>query len=176
MKPATFKKVSIFVVILASFYVLWQLLPGAMQKTYTNWQPATTTPPSLATTTAVLSAVINGFTPIKAPGGIIKAIVASTSAEEAKGLSGRDALPADQGMIFLFDKPGNYGFWMPDMKFAIDMIWIKADKTVAGITSDVLPDSYPTVFFPPTPISYVLELTNGGAARFGIATGTQLVF
>jgi uncharacterized membrane protein (UPF0127 family) len=103
-------------------------------------------------------------------------LVASSSEQQSLGLGQRDSLPAGEGMLFPFSAPGNYGFWMKDMRFPLDMVWVLPDKTVAGVTADIPADSYPTVFFPPLPISYVLELNRGDAAALGIATGTQLVF
>ncbi|MDE2037990.1 MAG: DUF192 domain-containing protein [Patescibacteria group bacterium] len=114
--------------------------------------------------------------PIKAPRGTIRAFVASTSDEQEKGLGDRASLPADEGMLFPFAAPGDYGFWMKDMRFDLDMVWISADKRVAGVARGVRADSYPEVVYPPSPISYVLELDAGRAAELGIATGTRLVF
>jgi len=113
---------------------------------------------------------------LKAPRGIINAEVASTSLEQAKGLGDRKLLAAGRGMLFPFTYPGDYGFWMKDMHFPIDMVWISSDKKVAGVTLRVFPETYPTVFYPPAAISYVLELNAGEADAFGIATGTQLAF
>ena len=113
---------------------------------------------------------------VTAPNGTIRSFVVDRDDLRQKGLGGRDGLEDDEGMIFIFPEPGPYGFWMKDMHFAIDMIWIDNEKKVAGILSDISPDSYPDIFVPPRPIVYVLELTAGGAEKFGIATGTQLVF
>jgi uncharacterized membrane protein (UPF0127 family) len=113
---------------------------------------------------------------LKAPNGTLQIEVASTSLQQAKGLGNRPSLPADRGMLFPFMYPGDYGFWMKDMHFPIDMVWISSDKKVVSVTPNVSPDSYPTVFYPPGAISYVLELNAGAAKEFGIATGTQLVF
>ncbi len=57
-------------------------------------------------------------------------MVAKTEADREKGLSGRNSMPQTEGMIFLFDKPDNYSFWMKDMKFPLDMIFINKDKIV----------------------------------------------
>ncbi|MBU6231731.1 DUF192 domain-containing protein [Patescibacteria group bacterium] len=115
-------------------------------------------------------------TPISAPLGTIHAAIATTSADQEKGLGDRDQIAADQGMLFAFNAPGDYGFWMKDMRFPLDMVWILSNKKVTGVTYDIPADSYPTVFYPPLAVSYVLELPAGSAAKFGIATGTQLGF
>lgn len=115
-------------------------------------------------------------TSIKAPLGIIDAEVASSSADQATGLSFRTSLLPAHGMLFPFAYPGDYGFWMKDMRFPIDMVWISSNKRVVSVTEDVLPSTYPTVFYPPVAISYVLELNAGAARTYGIATDTQLAF
>ena len=113
---------------------------------------------------------------IQTPRGSIRAMVASSSAEQELGLGGRDTLPRDEGMLFPFPYPGDYGFWMKDMRFPIDIVWILSNKRVVSVTADVRPDTYPAIFYPPLAISYVLELDAGAADEFGIATDTQLVF
>ena len=79
-------------------------------------------------------------------------------------------------MLFPFAVPGRYGFWMKDMRFSLDMVWISSDKRVVMVSSDVSPDTYPLVLYPPSDISYVLELNADSANKFGIATSTKLVF
>ncbi len=118
----------------------------------------------------------NAASSIKAPLGNISVEVASTSVDREKGLGGQTSLEAGKGMLFIFPSPDTYGFWMKDTYIPLDMIWIDANKKVAGIASDILPDTYPKVFSPPVPILYVLEVNAGAAKNFGIATGTQLVF
>ena len=117
-----------------------------------------------------------GAIPLSAPGGQMFVFVATTSADQEEGLSGRQSLPADQGMLFVFDQPGSYEFWMKDMNFPLDMVWINEDKTVAGVTADLSPDTYPDTFLPPNDIKYVLEINAGAAGEFGMATGTPLRF
>jgi len=58
-------------------------------------------------------------------------LVSKTQEDREKGLSGRDFLPQDEGMIFLFDKPDYFSFWMKGMKFPLDMIFINNSKIVA---------------------------------------------
>ncbi len=115
-------------------------------------------------------------TVIQAPGGIIKAEIATSSQDLERGLSGRVSIDADHGMLFVFPEAASRGFWMRNMFFPIDIIWIDKNKTVIGITKDVDPDTYPNIFFPPAPVRYVLELNAGYAEENGIASGTPLTF
>lgn len=88
----------------------------------------------------------------------IIAEIADTKEKRGLGLSGRPALPADGGMLFVFDQPGNYGFWMKDMNFPIDIVWLDANKKIIGTTKNLQPKSYPQIFYPPAPIKYALEI------------------
>src|SRR5476651_1827173 len=57
--------------------------------------------------------------------------VATTSAQQQQGLSGRASLPKNQGMLFIFQTANRYPFWMKDMKFNLDMIFINNNKIVS---------------------------------------------
>ncbi len=96
--------------------------------------------------------------------------VADEPVERYQGLSGREKLDDGGGMLFIFEKPDLYGFWMKDMRFSIDIIWIKRGR-VAGISEKLDPSSYPKLFYPPEPVDYVLEISSGEASRRGIKVG-----
>src|SRR3989338_6103217 len=63
-----------------------------------------------------------------------------------RGLSGRSALLENQGMFFVFEKESDYGFWMKDMLFPIDIIWIDKNFKINHIENEVKPETYPKVF------------------------------
>jgi uncharacterized protein len=94
--------------------------------------------------------------------------------ERARGLSGRRSVPQDYGMLFVFDTPGNYGFWMKDMFVSIDILWLANDGTILAIEDSVSPSTYPKSFHPPKPVKFVLELRAGEARRLGWGIGTQI--
>lgn len=73
--------------------------------------------------------------------------MASTDAERKKGLSGRDGLAEDEGMLFVFDSEGYYGIWMKDMNFPIDIAWLNKDKKIIYIESNVVPETFPKGFY-----------------------------
>ncbi len=100
--------------------------------------------------------------------------MADTEEKRVQGLSGRPSLESNRGMLFVFDEVGSYGFWMKDMHFAIDIVWISADLRVAGVSKNAQPESYPNIFYSPTPIKYVLELNSGESEKLGIDTGSEL--
>jgi uncharacterized membrane protein (UPF0127 family) len=103
--------------------------------------------------------------------------VARGKQEQQRGLGGRACIDTDQAMLFVFEKPGHYSFWMKDMLFSIDIIWISADRKVVGIENQVEPSTYPDGFVNKgQPAKYVLELKAGHAKALGIGLGTPVNF
>lgn len=97
--------------------------------------------------------------------------IVETSAEKARGLSGRESLPQSQGLLFLFDTAAQHQFWMKDMKIPIDIIWISTDKKVVDITENLDPDTYPKTFTSSKPAQYILETNAFFAQTHGIRVG-----
>src|SRR3989338_8466255 len=56
--------------------------------------------------------------------------VAADSSSRKAGLSGRESLGENRGMLFLFEKPGKYGMWMRRMRFPLDLVWIRENRVV----------------------------------------------
>lgn len=100
---------------------------------------------------------------------------ATTNAEREKGLGGRNEIPQNYGMLFVFPKDGSYGFWMKDMLVPIDIFWLNDKGQVVSITTDVATSTYPDVFYPTTPARYVLETAAGFARDHFIKIGTPLL-
>lgn len=102
--------------------------------------------------------------------------VAATLTEQQKGLGGRPSLAQNQGMLFSFGKASVHCFWMKDMHFPLDMIWVGSNKQALSVQSGVSPDTYPRTLCPNVPAKYVIELNDGQAAQAGIHTGETLTF
>ncbi len=100
--------------------------------------------------------------------------VASTPEAHERGLSERESIPDNYGMLFIFRDEEPYAFWMKDMLAPIDIIWLENDGSIAGILDSVATSTYPDVFYPPHPIKYVLEIRAGLAREKGWATTTKL--
>ena len=173
--------------IIANNLIADHAVPSLGEFMASSTESLASTTQSLASTTQSLMEGIASTTPatasttlrsidLHAPKGVIHIEIADTDASREQGLSDRASLPSDNGMLFVFDTPGQYGFWMKDMHFPLDMVWINADKTVVGVTKDLLPSTYPSIFPPPSPISYVLEINAGSAETFGIIKGTSVSF
>lgn len=114
---------------------------------------------------------------LSAPEGHVAIIRADTEEKRRTGLSATEYLPADNGMLFEFEKADSDNcFWMNDMKFAIDMVWMDASKRVITVREAVGPDTYPTVFCPKGEARYGLELASGVARTLGVVEGVVLKF
>lgn len=106
----------------------------------------------------------------------ISAEVAKTDTQREQGLSGRSCIGSDQAMLFVFNKPGYYPFWMKDMKFPIDMVWLDSNHKVITVKANVNPSTYPQTLVSKKPSKYVLELQSGGSQQLNIAEGTVIKF
>lgn len=105
--------------------------------------------------------------------GILK-----TSEEQARGLSGRSHIKNDEGMYFSFSQEDAYGFWMKDMNFPIDILWI-SKGTLVGVVENATPqpgvsDGALAVYTPPQPINAVLEMAIGTKERYNINVGDTI--
>ncbi len=106
----------------------------------------------------------------------IKVELATTEKEQARGLSGRNGLVEDTGMLFIFDKIAKYSFWMKEMNFPIDMIWISEDLHIVYIKNNAQPASYPEDFTPSTDAKYVLEINAGFSEKNNLTVGNFVQF
>lgn len=98
---------------------------------------------------------------------------AETPAEQAKGLMFRRELGPDQGMIFPFKTVRLASFWMKNTPLPLDIIFIRADGTIANIAANTTPYSLDPV---PSdgPVTAVLEIAGGRAAALGLAPGDMV--
>ena len=106
----------------------------------------------------------------------IRLSFANTPQLREQGLSNTQNLPTDTGLFFVFDAPETTGFWMKDMQYPIDIVWINEKKRVIDIDDHVTPESYPTVYYPSEPVQYVLEISADQAKTLGLTIGTKIDF
>lgn len=106
----------------------------------------------------------------------IPVTIADSPAQRERGLSGTESLSKGTGKLFIFERPGTYGFWMKDMQYPIDIVWIDAGWKVVGVAAQVLPESYPEMVYPPSEVLYVLELNAGEASGDNFKPGALLDF
>lgn len=98
------------------------------------------------------------FTSLELKGIPLNVEIARTEVARQRGLSGRETIAENQGLLFIFDKPDFYGIWMKDMRFPIDILWLDEGGVIVDIKRNAVPESYPDVFYPNVPATYVLEL------------------
>ncbi len=104
----------------------------------------------------------------------LQVAIADEPKERTLGLSGTKELLPGTGMLFVFEGERVHGFWMKDMLFSIDMIWISSDGEVIDVTHSATPESYPQVFSPSAPAQYVLEVPDGFSAKHDIQKGLKI--
>ena len=99
--------------------------------------------------------------------------VARTGEEQAMGLMFRTQLAPDRGMIFPMDPPRNARFWMRNTLIPLDMIFVRADGTIANIEANIVPYSEEPVRSV-GPVAAVLEIPGGRSAELGIKPGDRV--
>ena len=106
-------------------------------------------------------------------------LLADTLALQIKGLSGHPGLDENEGMLFVFEDSIERSFWMKDMKFDLDLIWISNNKVIE-ITQNVLkpkqdtPDNRLQTYTSQDDIDMVLEVNAGDAQKFNINVGNTI--
>jgi len=117
---------------------------------------------------------------VKINNTVISAEIADTAAKRAKGLSGRTTLTDNSGMLFILDPPGSQpAFWMKDMAFPLDIIWIKGG-VITKIDANVpvpaagTADKNLTLYKPDSPVDQVLEVNAGFCFKNNITKGNSV--
>lgn len=120
--------------------------------------------------------------PVVTIGGVSWAVeLAVTAEEQVLGLSGRAELAAGSGMLFVWGGESRRSFWMPDMNFPLDIVWIDGDCAVVAITREA-PPQRPGQSRAELPryvvdgVQYVLEINAGEAALRGVNPGDGVEF
>lgn len=102
--------------------------------------------------------------------------------ERQQGLSGRETMARNAGMLFVFEEEQQLQFWMKDMRFPLDIIWIDGQCRLIDVATDVPtpPPNADNHEIPraqsPSPARYVLELNAGEWARAGLSPGDLVEF
>ena len=96
--------------------------------------------------------------------------VARSAEEQSRGLMFRQQLGPAEGMLFPLEPPRVAGFWMRNTLIPLDMIFIRADGTIARIAANTVPGALDPVRSG-EPVAAVLEIAGGRSAALGIAEG-----
>ncbi len=100
--------------------------------------------------------------------------IAATDLERARGLGGRDSLCETCGMLFVFGQPGWHAFWMKDMRFPIDIVWMLGDRVVF-VARDASPDLEGTLD-PAVSADRVIELPAGAARSLDVGEAVRFSY
>lgn len=123
---------------------------------------------------AVPAAGLEPLTIVSASGRhVFQVEVMRTPGQRARGLMHRQFMPADRGMLFDFERTEPVAMWMQNTFISLDMLFIRADGTVARIAQRTEPLSTRTI---PSgePVLSVLEINGGIAEKLGIRPGDKI--
>jgi len=105
--------------------------------------------------------------------------VVDSEPQRQLGLMFREKLEGDKGMLFVYDRQGRHSFWMKNMRFPLDIIWINREKEIVAIDEDVpacrqgqdCPE-----FSPPVEVKYILEVNAGFTRKNKVRVGEKVSF
>lgn len=104
-------------------------------------------------------------------------LLAKTDKEKRIGLSEKKSLPENSGMLFIFEKPDYYSFWMKEMKFSIDIVFINKNRIVT-VYHDLKPPQTPEeslpIYKPDEPADMVLEINSGLAQKYNLKKSAEV--
>lgn len=184
-KMTTVLLIIALVLVVAALAVWWRVFFGTANPPLPRAivTVATSTASSTGTGGATAAVpVVDGENPplaeeqLSIDGATFNVEIASTTLEQTRGLSFRPSLGANDGMLFLFGSPGTQTFWMKDMNFPLDMIWINGNA-VAGFAQDVPAPAPGTplwnlpVYSSPSDVDKVLEVNAGTVAKYNMQIG-----
>jgi len=118
----------------------------------------------------------NGPIAVLPDGFGVRIEIAADDETRTQGLMFRDRVPEGTGMLFIFPKPDEFGFWMKNTLVPLDMIWIDEQLRVVHVEANVPPcKADPCPSYPPHAIAkYVLELGTGQASKHRVVNGSTL--
>ena len=104
-------------------------------------------------------------------GAPVRVEVANTPEKRVQGLSDRDRIAENQGMLFVFEESGRYPIWMRNMRFSLDVYWINNNGTIVDIWHNAHPESYPKIYEPSADAKYILEVVAGFSEVYNVEVG-----
>ena len=155
----------IFIIIVS--YVVYHSVVYGIRKAQSN---------AYSSTDAINSVYLKSVSVSCGVDNTFKAYVANNNADREKGLSIFNKINDSQAMLFVFDSSKKYSFWMKDMKFPIDIVWLDENGQIVFISENVPVDSYPNMFTPDTDSRYVLEFNADIVKKDGIKIGDTCNF
>lgn len=105
-------------------------------------------------------------------GRVFSVEIADTTVTRERGLSGRDTLCATCAMLFRFDAPGRYSFWMKGMRFPLDFAWIDEGRVIR--VDHEVPSDSGDILSPPGPVTDVLEANAGSLTGISVGDSVEM--
>lgn len=106
----------------------------------------------------------------------LEVYIADTDQKRMVGLAAINSLGEDEGMLFFFDTDAYHSFWMKDMSYPIDIVWLDSEKNIVTIVENADPADFPSTYTPTSPARYVLEVNAGFSSQHSLEEGMQLVW
>lgn len=108
-------------------------------------------------------------------------LIAKTDKEKEIGLSEKSSIDKDSGMLFVFDKPDYHKFWMKNMKFPIDILFLNKNhiitihsKVPAPQDTALSKDENLPIYSPEEPSDMVIEINSGLSETYGFQKGDSV--
>lgn len=112
---------------------------------------------------------------VKIDNTVIEVEIAETPLARERGLSGRKTLGENKGMLFVFGEKNYHSFWMKEMKFPIDIIWISDDKVVdIAHNVPIVASEFLKIYQPKEPVNFVLEVNAGFSEKHDVKVGDRV--
>jgi len=119
------------------------------------------------------------FIRVTLPDGFqVTAELAVTEEQRQRGLMFREQMKEDQGMLFIFETEDIYAFWMKNMRFSLDLLWLDSEHRIVHVEENVPPcanEPCPS-YEPSRPARFVLELVSGSVKKHHLRLGDRLEF
>ncbi|HLL61309.1 MAG TPA: DUF192 domain-containing protein [Candidatus Nitrosocosmicus sp.] len=112
---------------------------------------------------------------VKINNHIFTVYIADNDEKREQGLSYIKKLPENQGMLFIYNRPDYYQFWMKDMIISLDFIYLN-NKTVVDLQENISPKTYPKSFTSKKPANNIIEVSAGDIKKYSIKIGDQIQF
>jgi uncharacterized membrane protein (UPF0127 family) len=101
--------------------------------------------------------------------------IADSEEERFQGLMFREELCENCSMLFIFEKEGNYKFWMKNTKIPLDIIWINKNFEVIYIAeTDPCVEEICKLYGPEENSLYILEINKGESKDIGLGVGRKI--
>lgn len=119
---------------------------------------------------------VSAWKELQIKGEGFKLEVASDESSREKGLSRRDSLPPHRGMLFIFGNPDRYGFWMKEMNFPLDIIWLNRGRVVYTVEKAPPAEDLivAKIYYPTADADSVIEIGSGEVSRLNLKIGDVL--